>query len=89
MLPGPHRITVLVIVAVAVVWTGGVDARQRGRAARPSAPAATPEQLPREGGLRPGDAAPDFTLDARGGGSITLSSFRGRQPVALVFGSYT
>lgn len=44
----------------------------------------------REGVLRPGDLASDFTLEPRGGGSpITLSSFRGKQPVALVFGSYT
>ena len=44
----------------------------------------------REGALRPGDPAPDFALEPRGGGApVSLSSFRGRQPVALVFGSYT
>ena len=43
-----------------------------------------------EGSLWPGDVAPDFTLEPRGGGpAVTLSSFRGRAPVALVFGSYT
>jgi peroxiredoxin Q/BCP len=31
-----------------------------------------------------GDVAPDFTLPAGGGGSLTLGSFRGR-PVVLVF----
>jgi hypothetical protein len=37
-----------------------------------------------------GDVAPDFTLlDIGGTESITLSDFRGRKPVALVFGSYT
>ena len=37
-----------------------------------------------------GDAAPDFTLyDISGTESITLSDFRGKKPVALVFGSYT
>ena len=37
-----------------------------------------------------GDAAPDFRLKIRGGGkSISLSSYRGKRPVALVFGSYT
>ena len=37
-----------------------------------------------------GDLAPDFTLsDVSGTGSITLSDFRGKKPVALVFGSFT
>ena len=31
-----------------------------------------------------GDAAPDFTLDAVGGGQISLQDFRGR-PVVLIF----
>lgn len=37
-----------------------------------------------------GDHAPDFTLsDISGTESITLSDFRGKKPVALIFGSYT
>ena len=37
-----------------------------------------------------GDLAPDFTLkDASGTRSVTLSDFRGKKPVALVFGSFT
>jgi len=37
-----------------------------------------------------GDLAPDFTLyDPQGETSVTLSSFRGKRPVALVFGSFT
>ncbi len=37
-----------------------------------------------------GDLAPDFTLsDISGTESITLSDFRDKKPVALVFGSYT
>ncbi len=36
------------------------------------------------------DLAPDFTLsDISGTESVTLSDFRGKKPVALVFGSYT
>lgn len=35
-------------------------------------------------GLNPGDLAPDFTLPRNGGGSISLSAFRGR-PVVLFF----
>ncbi len=52
-----------------------------------SAPAA---QSRVEGALKVGDIAPDFSLEARGsGGSVSLSSFKGKSPVALVFGSYT
>lgn len=36
-----------------------------------------------------GQIAPDFTLKDTEGNSITLSSFRGKKPVAMVFGSYT
>lgn len=44
----------------------------------------------RAGHLRIGDDPPDFTLPLLDrSGSITLSSFRGRNPVVLIFGSYT
>ena len=44
----------------------------------------------RRGTLRVGDPAPDFSLPLqKGHGNVTLSSFRGKQPVVLVFGSYT
>ena len=37
-----------------------------------------------------GDLAPDFTLsDLTGSETVTLSDFRGKKPVVLVFGSYT
>ena len=37
-----------------------------------------------------GDMAPDFTLsDISGTESVTLSDFREKKPVALVFGSFT
>ena len=39
---------------------------------------------------KPGDLAPDFELrDIQGEHPIRLSDFRGKQPVALVFGSFT
>jgi hypothetical protein len=44
----------------------------------------------RAGTLRNGDMAPEFrlvTFDHKN--EVQLSSFRGRQPVVLVFGSYT
>lgn len=39
---------------------------------------------------RVGDPAPDFELfDSSGEHSVRLSDFRGQQPVALIFGSFT
>jgi hypothetical protein len=46
----------------------------------------------RYGPLAPteGDMAPDFELrDVSGENVVRLSDFRGRRPVALVFGSFT
>jgi hypothetical protein len=44
----------------------------------------------RAGRLQAGDPAPDFTLKTVDGSrQVALSSFRGKQPVVLVFGSYT
>ena len=44
----------------------------------------------RAGSIHPGDVAPDFrlsTLDRKS--EIALADFRGKQPVVLIFGSYT
>jgi len=44
----------------------------------------------RQGSLKEGDEAPDFTLPSQDrSGEVTLSSHRGQRPVVLVFGSYT
>src|SRR5579864_3032983 len=44
----------------------------------------------RAGALQPGQPAPDFSLAALDKSqTVQLSSFRGRQPVVLIFGSYT
>ena len=43
-----------------------------------------------DSGAPEGEMAPDFTLaPPKGGYPVTLSTFRGKRPVALVFGSYT
>jgi Ca2+-binding EF-hand superfamily protein len=61
------------------------DWKMEGSGDRKEAPPPPPDPSP-----RPGDPAPDFTLRPPGGGRpLTLSSFRGRRPVALIFGSYT
>jgi uncharacterized membrane protein len=46
--------------------------------------------LARAGRLHEGDLAPDFMLPVQDRTSrVMLSSFRGKRPVVLVFGSYT
>lgn len=40
--------------------------------------------------IKVGDVAPDFTLRTAGGEKVvSLSGFKGKRPVVLVFGSYT
>jgi hypothetical protein len=44
----------------------------------------------RGGHVRSGDMAPDFDLEMLDQSArVRLSSFRGRKPVVLIFGSYT
>jgi len=44
----------------------------------------------REVSLKVGDPAPDFELKRlKGEGTVKLSSFQGKSPVVLIFGSYT
>ena len=44
----------------------------------------------RAGTLHPGESAPDFSLGVLDKSeTVQLSSFRGKEPVVLVFGSYT
>ena len=44
----------------------------------------------RRGRLKVGEASPDFALKtADSSGEVRLSSFRGQQPVVLIFGSHT
>ena len=76
---------------------GTIDRREAragqrpGRSSRPgevNTPPARGER--RQTNLKVGDMAPDFTLpDLTGKNEITLSSFRGKKPVVLIFASYT
>ena len=62
----------------AVHAQGGNDARRKAMKER------------REGKLKAGDPAADFTLQSPDGKKVfKLSSFKGKKPVVLVFGSYT
>jgi len=64
----------------------------RGPAAPPAVARETQAQYRSAERLTVGDEALDFSLerlDAPGGEPLRLSSFRGRRPVVLFFGSYT
>jgi len=70
-----------------VVMAAAVLALAGSLAAQKPPPGA---RMPQEGGPKVGTAAPDFTLkNLDGKGEVKLSSFRGKQPVVLIFGSYT
>ena len=76
---GPSYLRVAFIVVI-ISCSASVVAQ---RPARPNS-LRTPDKL------REGDQAPDFTLNMMDGDeTVTLSSFHGDRPVALVFGSYT
>lgn len=56
----------------------------------PKAAAVMKEMGHGEGKLRAGDEAPDFDLQkAKSEERVRLSAFRGKKPVALLFGSLT
>jgi len=69
---------------------GELSLAEAGRAApqRQRAPAGARNR--QFSGPKAGERAPDFELSLLGGGNpVRLSSFAGKQPVALIFGSYT
>ncbi len=45
----------------------------------------TPTESSRSVGLQPGDEAPDFRLPSTHGSEVSLSQYRGRRHVLLVF----
>ncbi len=74
-------------VLLTFLLAAGPAAAQKKPAANPSGPT-----TPQEGKLKPGDAAPDFTLkllDDKEGRTVTLSKLQGQKPVVLIFGSFT
>jgi hypothetical protein len=92
--------TVALGAAVLAVSIGRADdALSNERAVAPpprpvreyNAPAAKGERIPDR--LNVGDPAPNFTLPiastAKSKSTVTLSSFRGKKPVVLIFGSCT
>jgi hypothetical protein len=76
-------------VATAPQETKRPDAKKRAlRLGEVNTPPAPGERHPDT--LKVGDPAPDFTLaDPVGKQQIKLSSFQGKKPVVLIFGSFT
>ena len=73
------------LLVLGALLTGGTAHAQRANNARQKA-----MKQRKEGKLKVGDAATDFTLDSPDGKkAFKLSSFKGKKPVVLVFGSYT
>jgi hypothetical protein len=66
------------------------EAEEAAKRAAAGPPAGTPPPAARPRAAKVGEDAPDFTLPTRDGGpEVSLASFRGKKPVALIFGSYT
>ena len=75
---------VLTLDEMGVRSRGGRPGRERG--GRRGRDAGSSDADP----AREGAVAPDFSLrPPQGGDAVTLSSFAGKRPVALIFGSYT
>lgn len=69
------------------IWT--FEERQGRPSGHGDAQASEPRVESKEGAME-GTRAPDFTLSSPDGlDTVTLSSFAGKKPVALIFGSYT
>jgi hypothetical protein len=67
---------------------GGAGAAPQGKPGQTTTPPARGERV--KDSVKVGDPAPDFTLsNLQGQQPVTLSAFKGKRPVVLVFGSYT
>ena len=70
-------------VVALLVWSAAVTVAQVATGLGPKDGAGLP---PTDiGRVAVGNSAPDFTLESKDGVTITLSSFRGRKDVVLVF----
>lgn len=73
------------IVLVAALTLGAAAAAHAQDAREAGARAKRVDRAPKQGAV-----APDFTLRSLDGETeVSLSALRGRQPVVLIFGSYT
>ena len=70
------------LCAVVAVTPAAIDAQSRGVLGPKDGAGLPPLDT---GRVAVGSVAPDFTLEAKDGGSVTLSQFRGKKTVVLVF----
>ncbi len=71
------------LVTAIVLWSAEMATAQGGAPLGPTDGAGLP---PTDlGRVAVGRPAPDFTLESKDGGTVMLSSFRGRKDVVLVF----
>ena len=70
---------VIALTNLAIVTAGAQQRTARGHADSAGLPPLD------SGRVIAGTAAPDFTLESKDGGSVTLSQFRGKKDVVLVF----
>jgi cytochrome oxidase Cu insertion factor (SCO1/SenC/PrrC family) len=82
-----HRLGVALLLAIFAAGCGAQDGTDAGDATEAALGPADGQDLPATDIERvaAGDLAPDFTLASLAGTPVTLSSFRGRQNVVLVF----
>jgi cytochrome oxidase Cu insertion factor (SCO1/SenC/PrrC family) len=80
-----HRMTTLAFLVAASIIAAPAAAAQG--AAKPALGPTDGAGLPPldTGRVVAGTVAPDFTLEAKDGGTVTLSRFRGKKNVVLVF----
>lgn len=73
-----------------LAYAAAPEAQRAARQAQKQQVRADGVLQPQQGALKVGDLAPDFTLAPQTAGApVSLASFRGKSPVALVFGSFT
>lgn len=82
----PVALFVVTAILLSVMSTSAQD-RTAGK--QPPDGKKRPGDLRMPSRLKVGMAAPDFKLKRNDGGEVQLSSFKGKRPVVLVFGSYT
>jgi hypothetical protein len=84
-----HRTFVLAAGLIVLIATPGFG-QVPGPMAKAARRARQKMDRPQAGALQHGDPAPDFRLKTVDGKhEVRLAQFRGRQPVVLIFGSYT
>jgi cytochrome oxidase Cu insertion factor (SCO1/SenC/PrrC family) len=77
------RVRLFGVITLLLLWSAVVAVAQVGPAPSPRDGAGLPPtDLER---VAVGGPAPDFTLESKDGAMVTLSSFRGRKNVVLVF----